>query len=331
MATLGVGVLGLRMGRNWAAAFAEDERTRLAAVYDPNEERAAEVVGELGGEACASWQALVERTDVDVVVVASPDAFHAEQAVAAFGAGKHVIIEKPMVVTMEQCDAVVAAADAAGTIGMSGYVLRQSPLGRKLKQLVDSGGLGEVFYAEGHYLVNFHFDTQPGLWRGSAEHRHWPLLGSACHVIDLLSWLVGRITEVSCYANAMCYTPEQYPFWDCQVAACTFATGAVGRVLSAYAPVFPHENRYRLFGRTGTYDGYTERLYLTEHDWEPFVPDEAGEKRSAVAGEADEFLRCLAAGEQPDMDIRNGAYVAAVALAAEESIHTGQPVPVRQF
>lgn len=330
MDKLGGGVLGLGTGRRWAQVLAENERTHLAAVFDPNQERVAEVTSQWGGESTRSWQELVERDDVDLVVVASPDAYHAEQAIGALEVGKHVIIEKPMVVTMEQCEAVVAAADRSGKVTMSAYPRRYFPQDQAVKCIIEQGQLGEIFYAEGHYLVNFHFEQSSQHWRAGKEHRHWPLLGSACHAIDLLSWHVGRITEVSAYGNQLCYTSEQYPFWDCQVAACKFETGAIGRLLSAYAPVYPHECRYRLFGTNGTYDGYLERIYRGDQEWEE-VPADNSAKKDARAQELEEFIQCIHAGRQPTMDVRNGAYVVAVALAAEESIISGRPVAVRQF
>lgn len=325
-------VFGLGVGREWARSFARHEKTELAAVFDPDPGRAQSTTSEFGGDVCSSWEEIVARDDIDIVAVMSPDAFHAGQGVAALEADKHLIITKPMVTTMKECDAIAAAADKTEKKSYGFFSERYSPRYQFAHQYIEEGKLGGIFYAEAYYIVNFHFESSRG-FRAEKEHRHIPLLGSACHVIDQLSWHVGRIVEVSAYGNRMCYTEEQYPFWDCQVAICKFENGAVGKLFSSYGAVHPHENNMQIFGTKGTIDGYRDRIYTADNEWNTWseMVEKSRIEGHGTLGALDHFLTCIEEDTQPMTDIRHGAYVVAVALAAEESILTGKPVAVKQF
>ncbi len=136
----------------------------LAAVSDANSARAEGFASEHDCRAVAP-DALFEREDVDAIVMALPPQFHAEYALRAAAAGKDMLVEKPIALTVDDAEKSVAAAHEAGTVFMVGHVLRFHPAFEKLKALIDQGELGEVRYIHSHRLGLGKFHTEnDALW-----------------------------------------------------------------------------------------------------------------------------------------------------------------------
>ena len=140
------------------------------------------------------YQAVVERDDISGVIVASPNAFHADAAVLALEHGKHVFCEKPMATTVEDCQRILEAAERAGNILHVGFVLRYAPVFVKLKELIESGEIGDPLLF--NWLINY-----PG---GIHYYRTWHRLKAwsgglnvekACHDYDLLNWYFDDLPE----------------------------------------------------------------------------------------------------------------------------------------
>src|SRR4051794_13202562 len=120
-------------------------RARLIAVADVRgaaAEHAAQTWG--AEEAYADYRALLERKDIDVVVIATPEFLHAEQVAAAAAAGKHILCEKPMAPSVEEADAMIAAAHSAGIKFMVGHSRRFTPRYQAVRAAIDSGAIGQV-------------------------------------------------------------------------------------------------------------------------------------------------------------------------------------------
>lgn len=136
----------------------------LAAVSDSNRARAAGFAAEQDVPDIAPEE-LIARDDIDALVMALPPQFHAEYAIAAVEAGKHVLVEKPIALTVPDAERSVAAAAANKRVFMVGHVLRYHPAFEKLKDLIDAGELGEVKYIHSHRLGLGKFHTEnDALW-----------------------------------------------------------------------------------------------------------------------------------------------------------------------
>ncbi|RYE84175.1 MAG: Gfo/Idh/MocA family oxidoreductase, partial [Hyphomicrobiales bacterium] len=153
MRALGVGLIGTGyMGKCHALAwnavapvFGDVPRPKLAVLCEVDEALAAQRAGEFGfAEATADWKALIAHPDVDVVSITTPNAFHAEMAIAALKAGKHVWCEKPMATSLGGAQAMLAAAKAAGTVAALGYNYIQNPAIRLARRLIADGAIGAV-------------------------------------------------------------------------------------------------------------------------------------------------------------------------------------------
>lgn len=138
---------------------------------------------------------LLARDDVDAVAVTSPDFTHEEYVVKAFEAGKHVFCEKPMAITTEGCDRMLAAWKASGKQFMIGFNMRYMNIFRVMKDVVDSGAIGEVKVVWCRHFVGHGGRWYYHDWHGNSQNSTGLLLQKAAHDIDMIHWITGRYTK----------------------------------------------------------------------------------------------------------------------------------------
>src|SRR5690606_27485861 len=148
-------------------------------------------------EAVVGWQGLLERDDIDLVDVCTPGDTHAEIAVAALEAGKHVLCEKPLANSVAEAEAMVAAADAAAAKGvraMVGFTYRRVPAIALARRLVEQGRIGQVRHVRAQYLQDWIADPQaPMSWRLDKQKAGSGALGDiGAHVVDLAQYITGE-------------------------------------------------------------------------------------------------------------------------------------------
>jgi predicted dehydrogenase len=297
----------------------------VEALCDIQEEPLREAAGRLSvSRFTTDYQELVARDDLDIVVVSTPNATHAEIAIAALDAGKHVVLEKPMCITLEDCGRMIDAVERSGRKLIIDHIQRFAPRYQETHRLARSGALGQLFYGEGANIRNM-----PGLvkhgWRGKAEHRHTPMIGMATHSIDLLRWIFDdEVAEVSGFSTPIAAGDWPAPFDVASAALLKFNGGAVARVFGAVLCAAPMIYQLQVWGTEGTI--MDDGLYL-KHDedrrldfsvhWDPDRPNDPMYKH---------FIGCIVADRRPLIDVYEGANTVAVALAAQQSIETGTSV-----
>jgi len=150
-------------------------------------------------EASSDWRAVVDRPDVDVVDICTPNNVHAEIAIAAAKAGKHIICEKPLARTVEEARAMHEAVKAAGVIHMVAFNYRRTPAVALAKKYIDEGRIGRILNFRGTYLQDWSADPDSPLsWRFQKKIAGSGTVGDiATHVVDLAHYLVGPIAEVN--------------------------------------------------------------------------------------------------------------------------------------
>lgn len=163
VAVIGCGHWGKNLVRNFA------ELGALAAVVDPNAALAEKFAEDFSVDA-ASFDEAIARGDVDGVVIAAPAELHAELALKAFAAGKHVYVEKPIALTMEDAETMQKASEEAGKSLMVGHLLQYHPAFSALRGLVRSGGLGDVHYAYSNRLSLGKFRVEENAFWSFAPH-----------------------------------------------------------------------------------------------------------------------------------------------------------------
>ena len=209
VAIIGAGLVG----RKRAAALSGLNGSRLVAVADADPERALALKKDFGGEIEADWQRVLDRDDVDIVVIAAFNRFSMPIAKAAIQKGMHVLCEKPLGRNVEEAAEIISfknQASAAGNVVLkTGFNLRFHPAIRRAKELIDAGAVGECLNIRARYGHG----GRPGMeqeWRASKELcGGGELLDQGVHVIDLIRWFGGEITEV--------YSVAETRFWDTEV------------------------------------------------------------------------------------------------------------------
>ena len=151
-------------------------------------------------EYATDWRDVVTRPDIDVVDICTPGDTHAEIALAALAAGKHVLCEKPLANSVEEADRMVAAAASASSVAMCGFSYRRTPALAAARALIAEGALGEIRHVRAQYLQDWLSDPDaPHTWRLDRKRAGSGTLGDiGAHSIDTAQWLLGDdITAVS--------------------------------------------------------------------------------------------------------------------------------------
>jgi len=321
MSELRAAVIGLRMGRAHAEAWAANKRVTLVALVDANEDTAKQTAAELKvPKAFSDYRRVVDDPGVDVVSVATPDHFHAEQTISLLRAGKHVLCEKPMAPTLAQCADMVRAARSSGRLLMIGQSYRFNSQYAAVKQAVQDGWLGTLYLVESEYWNNLQGVGGVGNWRNDPRIRH-PFVGG-CHAMDLIRWVAGEIVEVSAAANHLAF-PEQ-PTDDCIIANVKFKSGCLGRVLVSSGCRRPFLTTLDAHGDVASIvDGRIVRGKAAQ--WEPLpVPEMPG----SIRGEINSFVEAILDGKPVAVSAEDGYGTMAACFAVVESSLTGKPVRV---
>lgn len=209
MTSLNVGLIGAGfMGKAHSLAYAAMPMFFWPAPALPVRHTIAEATDELAADAAArfgfqhatgDWRRVVEDPAIDVVDIATPNHLHAEIAIAAAEAGKHIISEKPLARTSAEARAMLDAVTAAGVVHMVAFNYRRTPAIALAKKFIDEGTIGRITNFRGTYLQDWSADpASPLSWRFRKDVAGSGALGDiATHVIDLARYLVGEIAEVN--------------------------------------------------------------------------------------------------------------------------------------
>ncbi len=247
---LNIGLVGYGfMGRTHSNAFLQAGRffdlpykPVLKAVCARNPERAQSFADNWGYESIETdWRKLIERDDIDLIDIASPNDTHAEIAIAAAKAGKIVMCEKPLGRTAEEALAMVEAVESAKVANMVWYNYRRVPAVTMLKNLIDEGRFGRIFHYRAKFLQDWTISQDlpqggEGLWRLDASVAGSGVTGDLlAHNIDTALWLNGAIKEVSAMTETFIkerkhnLTGEVTPvnIDDASLFMCRFANGSL--------------------------------------------------------------------------------------------------------
>ena len=326
-----------------AAAVATLPGARLVAVTDMRPESARAFAQAHGCVAEPDLDALLAREDVEVVCVCVPSGLHAEVGITAVAAAKHLVVEKPIEVTVAAADRLIAAARSAGVLMTVMSQHRFDPGLVELRRLLDSGALGDLVLGEAStkwYRTQEYYDSAG--WRGTHTMDGGSLMNQGVHYVDLLRWCMGPVTEVT----AVCATrAHQIEVEDVALAVLKFASGAVGTIVSSTA-VFPgYPQRLEITGTNGTVtveDGAIVQASLRQGGYgtpgdDGFREAEAEVEAAAdpaalnVAGHAAQIADFLAAIEecrQPRVTGEAGRDVVEIVCAVYESAREGRTVVI---
>lgn len=337
--TIHVGILG---GGNISATHAraarEVEGVEIVAIYGQNREKAASLAQLYGGAVYDDVQSFLAHEPLDIVLIGSPSGLHAEQGIAAARRGIHVLVEKPLDVSTERADALIAACEEAGVKLGVFFQDRVAPDICKFKKWLEEGRLGKPILASARvkwYRPPEYYNSSR--WRGTwALDGGGALINQGVHTVDLLLWLMGDVARV--YAKTITAL-HNIEVEDTAVAALEFVNGAVG-TLEATTSAYPGYNRrLELTGSEGTIILEHDRIIAADLRQPPDDFGAAGEENANASASSpvvsdvrghrrifEDFLRAIQTDGKPRCDGREGRRSVELVQAIYESSRTGRAI-----
>jgi predicted dehydrogenase len=346
----GFAIVGCGMiARFHARALTEVPGARLTAVVSRSATNAEKMVKELqlSCDVATDLGAVVKRRDVDVVIVTTPSGAHLEPALAAAQAGKHVVVEKPLEITLERCDRIIDACEKNRVQLCTVFPARFGDANRELKQAVAEGRFGRLTLGETAckwWRAQSYYDD--GGWKGTkALDGGGALMNQAIHNVDLLYWMMGPVTHISGFTASLAH--DRIEVEDTAVACLRFRNGALG-VIQAATSVWPG------LPKTVAVHGDKGSVVIEQDDllrWE-FTPekpeDEAirqrfAQKTGASGGSSNpaaishvgharqlsDFVQAVTENRPPLVDGREGRRAVEIILGIYESMAAGRVVELR--
>ncbi|MGC8642252.1 MAG: Gfo/Idh/MocA family protein [Isosphaeraceae bacterium] len=350
----------LVVGAGWVSsrhisAYVQNPHTNVIAICSRRLEQAGQRAAAAGLNNVAlydDFDKALRHPGVDIVSICTPQHVHCPQVLAAAEAGKHLLIEKPAAISLEELRAMRRAVRRAGVITVVSFVLRWNPLFRTLKALLADNALGRPYYVETDYLSYI-----GSWWSGWNDARTIAqgvsaFLVGGCHAIDALRWFAATgefeaATPLEVYAVAGGYrkgtTREFNPLsntWidgapmeydGLEVALVKFESGVVGKVSVNAECVMPYRFPIRIFGTLGSvFDNRVWSHKLPgQTDWlelPTILPDSSDVTHHPFQAEIDHLVDCIRQGRQSHCSLDDAIKTHEVAFAALESSKTNQPV-----
>ncbi len=330
METIGVGVIGCGgMGRSLANGANAVEGIDVVCVSDLQEELAKTLAENIETDFTTDYHELLANDKIQAVLIASPPFLHAQMAVDAANAGKHVFSEKPMAPTLEDCDAMINAADENGVKLTIGLVCRYHATHSKVREIVHSGELGAPVNMMVHRIGGPWSGGNRTPWRLERAKSGGSLMEINAHEIDFIRWTCGDVKSV--YAAGGQYVHEHTDYPDVVLASLNFESGAVGLLHSSHAAA--------VGGYGGRVDCEKGSIYFPQiwgGDASIKVKPFDGEGRNIRIGDikvpqpVQQEIRVFvdAIRNETTLPITgiDGRAAVEIALAAYQSVDTGKPV-----
>ena len=327
-----------RISHNHFEALSKIDGLELVAVCDTVEARAREAGEKWGVPWFTSQERMLKEVDCEVVSIATPSGLHPQHGILAARAGKHVICEKPMAITLSSADELVKACDDAG---VQLFVVKQNRLNATIqlvKRALDKGRFGRLYMANATVRwarPQEYYDQAP--WRGTWEFDGGAFMNQASHYVDLMQWFMGPVESVMAKTATMARRIEAE---DSGAALLKFRNGAIG-VMEVTMLTFPknYEGSITLLGEKGTVRvGGTavnkiEHWQFADYDDDDKLVEAANTNPPSVYGFGHEpyyrnVLKVLRGEAVADTDGRGGRKSLELILGIYESAKTGREVPL---
>jgi UDP-N-acetyl-2-amino-2-deoxyglucuronate dehydrogenase len=327
-----------RISKNHFDALRAVEGLSVSAVCDVEAPRAQEAGEREGVPWFTSYEEMLRTASCDVVTICTPSGLHSAQGILAARAGKHVVTEKPMSISLAQADDLVKACDDAG---VHLFVVKQNRLNppiQLLRRAVDKGRFGRIYLA--NVTVRWqrpqeYYDAAP--WRGTWEFDGGAIMNQASHYVDLMQWLVGPVESVMAKTATQARRIEAE---DSGVAIVRFRSGALG-VIEVNVLTYPknYEGSIAIMGEKGTVKiggtavNRVEHWSFADYDDDDKLVEGANSNPPNVygfghAGYYRNVLAVLRGQAKPETDGRAGRKSLELILGIYESAKTGREVPI---
>lgn len=342
---LGFAIVGTGMiSRFHARAIADVRGAKLVACCDMAAGRAEQFGKEVGCTAYDDIKKMLADPQVDIVTIATPSGAHMEPAVEAAQAGKHVIVEKPLEITLKRCDKIIDACEKAGVKLATIFPSRFHDSSVQMRKAIDQGRFGRLTLGDAYvkwYRTQEYYDS--GAWRGTWKlDGGGALMNQAVHTVDLLIWLMGPVEEIQAQTATLAH--KRIEVEDVATATLKFKSGALG-VIEATTAAYPgYLKRIELHGSEGT--AVLEEEDLKTWDFAEKKPGDASilkamqTSKSTGGGAADpaaighhghtlqfrDFVKAIQTDGTPAVDGHEGRKPVEIILAIYKAAQTGKLV-----
>jgi len=344
MAT-GFGIIGCGMIADFHARAIEDCRgAKLVAGFDMVPAAADRFAEKTGCTAYNDLDAMLADPDVDVVTIGTPSGAHMEPAVKAARAGKHVIVEKPLEITLKRCDRIIRECEKAGVKLSAIFPSRFHDSCLDMKKAVDAGRFGQLTVGDAivkWYRTQEYYDS--GAWRGTWElDGGGALMNQAIHSVDLLTWLMGPVVEIRAQTALLAH--KRIAVEDVAMATLRFANGAMG-IIEASTAIYPgYLKRIEIHGSTGSAVMEEEDIikwdFAKKNRRDAAILKKMAEQTSGGGGAADpaaighhghtrqfqDVLKAIKKGTSPSVDGPEGRRSVEIILGIYKAAETGRAV-----
>ena len=321
---IGAGRAGMIHARNFIAnvPFA-----RIRAVSDPFDGTREEAMKELGvSSGYSDYREALKDPGIDAVIIATPTKFHRDICVAAAEMGKDILCEKPMAMTVEECDDMISACKKHGAKLQVAFMRRFDAGFRAAKERIDAGEIGEVVMVRS----NTRGPNRPQPWMYDIEKSNGPLAEVCSHDIDTLRWFTGseykRIYAVG--GNFRCPdAAENYPdFYDNVIMSCEFENGMQGQIDGAQYVKYGYDARVEILGTDGLItlgQTYADSVVLFRQDKSAVATHVTGWQSlfaQAYLEEDRHFVDCILNDKSPAVTGHDGKMAVKVVIEGNRSI-----------
>jgi predicted dehydrogenase len=331
---MGVGIRGAgQVAYEHAKAIRNNPHLYLAAVCSRSEENAKKLAHEFGDvKVYSHYEDLLGDPKVDIVSICMPNYLHAREAIQAFEAKKHLILEKPTAVNREELSALRQAARKAETRSVVSFVARWHPMLKNLRALMDRKAIGHVYYAEVDYWhgIKPTFASYP--WIRRKEFAGGAMITGGCHAADIARYLKGEIAEVFAYR---CQNRDDFDYPTTLIAAVKFLDGSVGKLSASLDGLcFPYQLNVDLLGTEGAVRDnrvYSKALFPAQNDWVTIsstTPNSGAVTHHPFQEEIDNLVSHILQDTPVLTDVLDACNSMEVVIAIEESAAQGKPVGI---
>ncbi len=341
----GFGIVGCGMISHFhCKAIADVRGAKFVACCDARLPAAEELANTFGGIAYENLDSMLSNPDVDIVTICTPSGAHLEPAVAAAKAGKHVIVEKPLEITLKRCDKIIQACQANNVVLSTIFPSRFHQSSQTLKKAIEAGKFGRLSLGDAYvkwFRSQEYYDS--GQWRGTwALDGGGALMNQAIHSVDLLLWLMGPVAELT--SNTATLAHERIEVEDVATASLRFANGALG-VIEATTAAFPGTlKKIEIHGSHGS--AVIEEEDITKWEFarmtarDKKIVAEFGGKTETGGGAADpnaighaahahqfqDVIKAIKNGTAPEIDGPEGRRSVEIILAIYKAAETGKAI-----
>lgn len=343
----GFGIVGCGMIAEFHTRAINDLTNASVVAAFSRSEKNGQKIKDLAKDGCEiydDYAKFLAHPGLDVVCVCTPSGAHLDPSVDAARAGKHVVVEKPLEITLERCDAIIDACTAAGVRLCAIFPSRFSPANLQLKAAIDSGRFGKLTLGDTYvkwWRTQEYYDS--GGWRGTWDlDGGGALMNQAIHNVDLLTWLMGDVAEITALTATLAH--DRIEVEDTAVAALRFKNGALG-VIEAATSAYPGLlKRTEIHGADGSarveQDDITLWNFRSETDDDKRIAAEIQGRSAGNSGASDprgishaghrdqlaDFLEAIEQQRPAKVDGREGRRAVEIIRGIYESARTGRTI-----